>query len=1262
MHYQRYNILSLNVNGLNNPIKRSKMLAKIKREKIDIIFWQETHLSDGEHDKLRKMGYRNAFFSSYRNGKKRGVVILISNSVRFELVSETKDKEGRYVLVKGKIDQKEITLFNIYAPPGSHTSFFKQVFNLITLETYGTLICGGDFNLLLNPALDTTNKERRRNPVEKYVNKVIKDLGLNDVWRSIHGSDPGYTFYSARYALHSRIDYFLMFARDLHRLKHCKIGSRDLSDHSGVYLNVHLDGRRRNTLWRLNVGLLNDPMFKESMVSDLQAYLQDNDKGDVNPCILWDAAKAVLRGKIIARAAQRKKVKNLNLLALQGKLRELEQQQTVTKGQHIISQIRTVKQEIDKILSEEVEKNIRFMKQRYYEAGPRATKLLAWRLRKQQAENAVHRIKDPTTNKILNNPDDIEKTFEAYYKSLYSQPYETNRHEITEFLNSLDLPTVGKEINDKLILPITQEEIDRAIARLNNNKSPGTDGYPPEWYKATKEHLLPVLESCFNYIMKEGFLPPSWKEAYISVIAKEGKDRLDCTGYRPISVLNADYKIYASILTKRMETVMPFLIDEDQTGFIKDRQAQDNIRRTLHVIEQINKEKISSIVLSLDAEKAFDSVRWDFLYLVMDRFGFSADFIRCIQVLYSSPTARIKINGSLSNTIMLQRGCRQGCPASPSLFNIFIEPLAQAIRQEKSIKGILVGGEEYKISMYADDVLLTIMDPESGLPLLLNMMKTYGMYSGYVLNIHKTQVLTFNFTPPQEFGPNLNFNWHLSHIKYLGVYIPKDLSQLFDLNYNHITKKICNDLNRWDLLPLGFGDRVRTIKMNILPRLLYLFLSLPVEIPLNQFRNWNKYISRFIWGKKRPRVKLSTLHLPRESGGMALPSLRDYYISAQLRPLVCWCNPSYEAKWKTMELSLKDMPIQSLLGLVGREKDLLQTANQWVNLSLKVWREVVKHFQLQKEIKLLRWPAYDTDFMPALLDHRYKQWTGSGITALCKIVKDWELNSFASLCKSHGLSSQDFYRYLQLRNYFHKKIKGPHFSELPIVIQVFINAYNSGNMKSLISKLYNGIIILKKDSTDYVKHRWEKELKIEITEDMWLTAWKVQSTTTCSLDWRDFCWKNLIRFFITPKQKSKQLGTQLQCWRNCGTILADHAHIFWSCPFIQSFWKDVAAIVARILGFGINTTFTCMYLCIFPDGLSNDDMYLLKILLAASKKAVTKCWLKKKAPTVGTFISIVKQMHLLEQMTFSIRLQKELGEKRWGKWRVYLTKLKDSPY
>jgi len=100
-------------------------------------------------------------------------------------------------------------------------------------------------------------------------------------------------------------------------------------------------------------------------------------------------------------------------------------------------------------------------------------------------------------------------------------------------------------------------------------------------------------------------------------------------------------------------------------------------------------------------------------------------------------------------------------------------------------------------------------------------------------------------------------------------------------------------------------DRIKGIKMNVLPRLLYLFQSLPVEIPPKQFFEWDKIISRYIWGGKRPRVRYSTLQLPREKGGMALPSLKNYYCEAQLRPILNWCTSSYIAKWKDIETHIR---------------------------------------------------------------------------------------------------------------------------------------------------------------------------------------------------------------------------------------------------------------------------------------------------------------------------------------------------------------------
>lgn len=237
--------------------------------------------------------------------------------------------------------------------------------------------------------------------------------------------------------------------------------------------------------------------------------------------------------------------------------------------------------------------------------------------------------------------------------------------------------------------------------------------------------------------------------------------------------MNIDYRIFATILAKRLEFITSELTDTDQTGFVRNRQTHDNVRRALHLINKMK--NIESVAVSLDAEKAFDSVCWRYLYLALERFGFDSQIIGCLQSLYNSPTARIKINGDLTDTLQLERGCRQGCPLSPTLFALFIEPLAQAIRESKDIRGVLINDITYKVGLYADDVLITLTNPEISLPNLFSLLKTFGMYSGYKLNLQKTQILLYNYRPSQDIQKIAKFNWSNTSIKYLGIHIPTDL-------------------------------------------------------------------------------------------------------------------------------------------------------------------------------------------------------------------------------------------------------------------------------------------------------------------------------------------------------------------------------------------------------------------------------------------------------------------------------------------------------
>lgn len=477
-----------------------------------------------------------------------------------------------------------------------------------------------------------------------------------DVWRDFHPLERKYSHYSAPHGVYSRIDYFFMYNKDRHRVKDCTIGTSDISDHAVICLILNLNDKFMDKIWRLNTSILGNANVVDQIRSEISIYLENNDNGEVSPPILWDAAKAVLRGKIISIATALKKARELRFKNLEDELQCLTEQHAISNDSQILKQIKDIKNKINEIYKDDIEKKLKFLKQTFYETGVKATKRLAWKLRKQQHKATINKIQDPVSGRMLYNLDKIKKAFELYYKSLYSQQTQVNNDSIKTFLDSLDLPSIGQKQNNLLVKEITQEELDKALNNLKNNKMPGNDGLPSEWFKTFRREISPLLISSFNWTLKKAATPPSWREAIISIIPKEGKDKTLCSSYRPVSVLNVDYKLFASILAKRLETFLPDLIDSDQTGFIRGRQTFDNIRRTLHIIQQIKKDHIKATLVSLDAEKAFDCVNWLYLFQVLLRFGFSENSIRIFQSLYFKPEARIKINGGLTKKINLERG------------------------------------------------------------------------------------------------------------------------------------------------------------------------------------------------------------------------------------------------------------------------------------------------------------------------------------------------------------------------------------------------------------------------------------------------------------------------------------------------------------------------------------------------------------------------------------------------------------------------------
>lgn len=150
--------------------------------------------------------------------------------------------------------------------------------------------------------------------------------------------------------------------------------------------------------------------------------------------------------------------------------------------------------------------------------------------------------------------------------------------------------------------------------------------------------------------------------------------------------------------------------------------------------------------------------------------------------------------------------------------------------------------------MFSDDVLIYLSSPNTSFPALMSTLTGYGLLSDYKINLQKTQAITINYRPDQTIREKYKINWESKSMKYLGINLPQDLKQLKTVNYTPLLSKMKTDIGRWNLIPLmSITSRVGVIKMNVLPRLLYLFQTLPVEVTDNKFMEWDKMISRYIW-------------------------------------------------------------------------------------------------------------------------------------------------------------------------------------------------------------------------------------------------------------------------------------------------------------------------------------------------------------------------------------------------------------------------------
>lgn len=170
----------------------------------------------------------------------------------------------------------------------------------------------------------------------------------------------------------------------------------------------------------------------------------------------------------------------------------------------------------------------------------------------------------------------------------------------------------------------------------------------------------------------------------------------------------------------------------------------------------------------MDEEKAFDRIEWSYLFFVLEKFGLGKNFVQWIRVLYTDPCFTVLTTGFRSDFFPMYRGTRQGCPLSPLLFAIAMEPLAEAIRSATSIPGLQIGHIHHKIALYADDVLLFLSEPERSVPTLIELINWFSTFSGYKINLAKSEAMPLGtLISKPNIAPCFPFKWIFRILRFI---------------------------------------------------------------------------------------------------------------------------------------------------------------------------------------------------------------------------------------------------------------------------------------------------------------------------------------------------------------------------------------------------------------------------------------------------------------------------------------------------------------
>ena len=1155
-------ICSLNVRGIQDAKKRQDIFTWVKKKKFDVYFLQETHSTPSVESKwANEWGYK-CFFSSY-SSKSRGTAILFNNTFQYTLHNEIIDNSGRFVILDLTLDGNRVTLGNIYGPNDDEPIFFNHLQSKVEGFGNNSIILGGDFNVVQNYTLDTKNLNKLNNPnSNEKINKLKEDLDLHDYWRIQNPDSRIFTWHNTRNQ-HSRLDYFLLSGDIIPTIDSSDIRPGYRTDHSLITVNVSLSNQNKGAgYWKFNNSLLQDETYIKETIGCItqttEFYSDNNHQLTIGDQLFYDMLKLEIRGKTIAYTAAKNKRQNIEEKELDAHIEMLYKKYCDDQTESNMHELTEAQNKLKLLREKKIEGIMLRAKARWHLEGERNSKYFCNLENRHYQEKIIPRLIKGNGEEVTEIKDILEEQKE-FYKQLYTsrKPNISREDEETFFPQGEDVRKLSNEESQTMEGELTIKECYEILKSMKKNKSPGQDGFTTEFYMHFWEHLKKPMVNALKECFDNGSMSGSQRLGIITCLPKPGKPKEYMKNWRPITLLNVDYKIMSGVIANRIKLHLNPLISDSQKGFVSGRYIGECTRIVSDLIYKLKKSNQEGILLLLDFEKAFDSLEWSFIHKTLDYFNFGQNMKKWIKIFYTNIESCVINNGHFSERFCLQRGVRQGDPLSPYLFILATEIMAAAIKRHKDINGIKVDDSEYLISQLADDTTLMLENSEKSFNATLDLVGRFSVISGLNINYTKTLAIKIGIDERIKYDNKYpDITWQTDgQFTLLGIKYNLDEQDFTKINYDTKTREFEKTLNMWHYRNLTIYGKVCILKSLALPKLVHLFSAIS-QPPDTMLAKLTKISFNFIWGGKSEKVKRTTLQNNYENGGVKTPNIELFSLAQKLIWIKKLQDDSNKSDWKTLLISdierfggnyvwlCKDKCPSFFNSLNPFWKDVYHSWIKLTNLNLS-----------PVNIEPLSQPIFhNTDIKINKKTIFYQDWYINGALYVNDLVNELgDFYKWEEFEQKYNIQNQAFKYYSVIHAIpmnWKKRIK-ENKRKLPEIMH--LNLQKIKHLKKPNKFFYHNA--LEQVVSRAISHeKWEQSLEATF---MWKDIHTIPFKATKETKLRQLQFQILHRIFPTNKWLYK---TKLITTPNCTFCLIYQEtleHLFWECTKVKSLWLNL---------------------------------------------------------------------------------------------------------